>query len=173
VCALFPLTRAGAGGRPYELRTYPSMEAARAAGARPTHDGHCGVCSPLADLAVYIRENDLGARARTCALSPDGGEGQIACLMALGFDRPCAQAWAYDAENTRAKCLGVCLKHLADPYNDEDGRLNPCVQCDEDLSGSVFQAVAGRTRRNSGVPNAICRPCAEVRPLVHEYPAGP
>jgi len=40
----------------------------------------------------------------------------------------------------------------------------PCAQ-----SGPVFKAVAGRTRRNSGLPNALCRPCSEVRPLVHAY----
>lgn len=45
----------------------------------------------------------------------------------------------------------------------------PCIQCDEDRSGPVFKIVAGRTRRNSGLPNAICRPCSEVQPLVHDY----
>lgn len=63
----------------------------------------------------------------------------------------------------------ICLANLDQPYNLEDGTLNPCIQCDEDESGPVFKAVAGRTRRNSGLPNAICRPCSEVRPLVHAY----
>jgi hypothetical protein len=36
-------------------------------------------------------------------------------------------------------------------------------------SGPVFKAVAGRTRRNSGLPNALCRPCSEVTPLEHSY----
>ena len=69
--------------------------------------------------------------------------------------------------HTRSKCLSACLLYLDDPYNLADGRLNPCIQCDEDESGPVFKDVAGRTRRNSGIPNAICRPCAEVQPLVH------
>ncbi len=50
-----------------------------------------------------------------------------------------------------------------------DGSLSPCIACDEDKSGPVFKAVAGRTRRNSGIPNAICRPCDQVQPLVHDY----
>jgi hypothetical protein len=44
------------------------------------------------------------------------------------------------------------------------------LQCDEDRSGAVFKAIAGRTRRNSGLPSAICRPCSTVTPLVHVYP---
>ena len=50
----------------------------------------------------------------------------------------------------------VCLQTL--------GFDLPCAQ-----SGPVFKAVSGRTRRNSGLPNALCRPCSEVRPLVHAY----
>jgi hypothetical protein len=55
------------------------------------------------------------------------------------------------------------------PYNAPDGAINDCLQCDEDQSGPVFKSVAGRTRRNSGIPNAICRPCSDVQPLVHAY----
>ena len=59
---------------------------------------------------------------------------------------------------------------LDSPYHLPDGRLNPCLVCDEEKSGPVFKAVAGRTRRNSGLPNAMCRPCAEANPVVHAYP---
>jgi hypothetical protein len=44
-----------------------------------------------------------------------------------------------------------------------------CLLCGETQSGPVFKAVAGRTRRNSGLPKALCRPCSEVRPLVRAY----
>jgi hypothetical protein len=157
--------------RPYTLVTYPSADAARAAGASVTHFGHCGVCSTLANLAVYMRENDLTAPVRECGLQPsiDGGNADVACLEQLGFDLPCAQAWAYDTNHTRDVCIAICISTLRDPYNEPDGALNPCIQCDEDMSGPVFKAVAGRTRRNSGLPNAICRPCSEVQPLVHSY----
>lgn len=176
VCAVLP-GDPSSKPRPYTLVTYPSADAANAAGAKVTHFGHCGVCSTLANLAVYMRENDLTAPARACGVAtsgsidagPDGGDPDVACLEQLGFDLPCAQAWAYDTANTRKMCLGTCLSTLNDPYNEEGGALNPCIQCDEDQSGPIFKAVAGRTRRNSGLPNAICRPCSEVQPLVHDY----
>jgi hypothetical protein len=160
---------AAAKPRPYDLVTYPSEEAARAAGAKVTHFGRCGVCSSLANLATYVRQNDLTAPVRECGLSGGSEDEHVACLQALGFERPCAQAWYWDTVHTKEKCLGVCLAELANPYQRPDGTLNPCVQCDEDESGAVFKAVAGRTRRNSGLPNALCRPCSEVRPLVHAY----
>jgi hypothetical protein len=175
VCAVVPQASADAGPRPYSLSTFASSDEARAAGGLVTHFGHCGVCSTLANLAVYIRDNDLTAPVRACgfkAVDFDGGtafDSDVACLQALGFDLPCAQAWAWDTRHTRATCLDVCSASLADHYNLPDGTLNPCIQCDEDQSGPVFKAVAGRTRRNSGIPNAICRPCSEVRPLVHTY----
>jgi len=170
VCAVVP-GDAGAHPRPYSLATFASIAAATAAGAHPTHYGHCGVCSTLANLAVYMRYDDLGKPVRNCAFatSPDGGDGDLSCLIGLGFDLPCAQIWAYNTAHTRSACLQTCLDHFADFYNQPDGTLNPCLQCDEDQSGPVFKAVAGRTRRNSGLPNAICRPCSEVQPLVHSY----
>jgi hypothetical protein len=169
VCAVLP--GVPAMPRPYTLVTYASESEARAAGASPTHFGHCGRCSPLADLAVYMRENDLTAPVRSCGITTMG-QGQAAnvtCLEALGFDTPCAQIWAYNTANTRTACLDVCMAALGQSYQLPDGTLNPCIQCDETKSGAVFKAVAGRTRRNSGLPNALCRPCSEVRPLVHAY----
>jgi hypothetical protein len=171
VCAVLPQLDAGTQPTPYTLVTYSSGQAATAAGAKVTHFGHCGVCSSLANLAVYMRNDDLTAPVRQCGLesSADGGDADVSCLMQLGFDLPCAQAWAYDTANTRSVCLAPCLANLTAPYNEPDGALNPCIECDEDESGPVFKAVAGRTRRNSGIPNAICRPCSQVQPLVHAY----
>jgi hypothetical protein len=171
VCAVLPQGPAGVTPRPYTLVTYASEPDALVSGAKVTHFGHCGVCSTLANLAVYMRNDDLTAPVRACGLdvSADGGSADVACLEALGFDLPCAQAWAYDTAHTESVCLTTCLSTPASPYNLPDGALNPCIQCDEDESGPVFKAVAGRTRRNSGVPNAICRPCSQVQPLVHDY----
>jgi hypothetical protein len=171
VCGVLPQGDAGAIPRAYTLVTYPSTDAASSAGASVTHYGHCGVCSTLANLAVYMSENDLTAPVRACGLMPsvDGGDADVSCLEQLGFDLPCAQAWAYDTANTRNFCLGTCLTTLNDPYNLPDGALSPCIECDEVMSGPVFKEVAGRTRRNSGLPNAICRPCEQVQPLVHDY----
>jgi hypothetical protein len=43
-----------------------------------------------------------------------------------------------------------------------DGSLNPCIQCDEDLSGPIFKYYSGRTRRNSGIKSEIDRPGDQV-----------
>jgi hypothetical protein len=169
VCAVTAIDPSSMHPRRYALASFASVDAAVAAGAHPTHHGACGVCSTLANLAVYMRQNDLGALVRQCGIDHMDQDGDVACLEALGFDHPCAQIWAYNTAHTRSVCLATCIKNFDAPYNLDDGSLNPCLQCDEDLSGPVFKAIAGRTRRNSGLPNAICRPCGEVLPLVHAY----
>ena len=170
VCGVLPNADAAAVPRLYQLVTYDSADAAAASGARVTNFGHCGVCSTLANLAVYMSHDDLVAPVRSCGLQAAGSvDADVGCLEQLGFDLPCAQAWAYDTEHTSEVCLSICITRLSDPYNLPDGGLDPCLACDEDLSGPVFKQVAGRTRRNSGLPNAICRPCSQVQPLIHSY----
>ncbi len=158
-------------GSEYTLETFADDATAEAAGAQVTHDGACGVCSPLQDLAVYMRQGDLTEPVRACGLLglSEGEEAQFECLRELGFTEPCAQVWGYNTTHTRTMCLQVCLDLLDAPYHEPDGSLNACLQCDEDLSGPVFKAVAGRTRRNTGLASALCRPCDEVRRVVHRY----
>lgn len=155
----------------YHLVTFASRAEAEAAGAVPTHAGVCGLCSSLADLAVYVERPDLTEPVRACGLAYPSGpaEDHLRCLRDLGFTAPCAQIWYFNTVHTRAACLGPCLALLDAPYHQPDGALNACLQCDEDESGAVFKAVAGRTRRNTGVPSAMCRPCDEVERLVHRY----
>lgn len=169
VCAVVPEPPTGSGKRRYALETFDDEASARAAGGSPTHFGRCGACSTLENLAVYIREEDLTEPVRACGLTSKTHDDNVACLRTLGFDRPCAQIWAWNTQHTRSACLAPCLAALGAPYHDESGALNECLACDERESGPVFKAVAGRTRRNSGLPNAMCRPCSEVRPLVHDY----
>jgi hypothetical protein len=170
VCAVVPEGPATVLPRPYRLETFASEAAAGAAGASVTHFGHCGVCSTLPNLAVYMRNEDLTAPVRACGMANLGNhDGDVACLRQLGFDLPCAQIWAYNTNHTSGACSSTCLALYSAPYNTPDGGLNACLQCDETQSGPVFKSVAGRTRRNSGLPNAICRPCSEVQPLVHAY----
>jgi hypothetical protein len=167
VCGVLP---DAPGSHDYRLVTYDSTAKAEAAGAFVTHFGSCGLCSPLVDLEVYMRILDLTAPVRQCGLDHLGDQaGNIACLQALGFDLPCAQIWTYNTLHTRAKCLAPCMSALDAAYNLPDGSLNECLSCDEEQSGAVFKAVAGRTRRNTGIASAICRPCSEARALVHDY----
>ena len=155
----------------YRMETFASAAAARAAGAIVSHGSACGVCSSLTDLAVYAGTPDLTAPVRTCGvLHGDSLDALVTCLAGLGFTRPCAQVWAYNTLHTRARCLDTCAALLAAPYHLPDGSLNACLACDEAQSGAVFKAVAGRTRRNSGLANAMCRPCDEVLRLDHAYP---
>lgn len=155
----------------YRLETYDSLAALEAAGAKPTHKDACGVCSPFVNLAVYMRIPDLTQDVRQCGLEgmASGEAANIQCLRDLGFDLPCAQIWYYNTRNTQAACLDACMAALDEPYHDTDGSLNDCLECDEASSGEVFKAVAGRTRRNTGLPTTMCRPCAEVVPIVHDY----
>ncbi len=156
--------------RTYHLETYPSATDAESAGATVTHGDACGLCSTLQDLAVYAETLDLTDPVRACGIANlDDHEGLVACIEALGFSLPCAQVWAYNTEHTRDVCLDVCLELLGKPYHEENGDLNACLRCDEEESGAVFKAVAGRTRRNTGIASAMCRPCDEVYRLEHAY----
>lgn len=170
VCALAADESVGNG---YQLQTFDDDASALAAGAEITHYGACGQCSTLQDLSVYIAETDLTDPVRSCAVQGLDGddEAAISCIEDLGFTEPCAEIWFYNTRNTRLSCLDVCISQLrnGDPNHMPNGMLNPCIQCDEDESGPVFKAVSGRTRRNSGLPSRICRPCDSVSPVIHRY----
>lgn len=157
------------GDMKYRLETFEDESTAIAAGAKITHAGACAACSTLADLATYIEHPDLTEPVRQCGVDTisTGVDANITCLEELGFTRACAEIWAYNTQNTRAECLVDCVRLLGDPYLTEDGQLNACLACDEQKSGPIFKAYAGRTRRNSGLPTAICRPCDGVYPAEH------
>ncbi|MEY3011607.1 MAG: hypothetical protein RIT45_342 [Pseudomonadota bacterium] len=167
VCAVLP----GEGGH-YRLESFADADAAEAAGGFVTHAGRCGLCSSLADLAVYAGSPDLTAPVRACGIEGmgSGHDANVACLEKLGFTPACAAIWAYNTQHTRERCLDVCLANLKASHHLPDGSLNPCIACDEVESGPVFKAVAGRTRRNSGLASALCRPCETVAPIAHAHP---
>ncbi|MEZ5507795.1 MAG: hypothetical protein R3F38_18265 [Gammaproteobacteria bacterium] len=87
----------------------------------------------------------------------------------LGLQRPadggplcaglCEYLWAGGAAGRTGGCSPV----------DADGNLNPCLLCDEMLSGPGFQYSAGRIRRNSGILSEIERPDEQVYPVNHDY----
>jgi hypothetical protein len=154
----------------YRLTTFADKKAAGAAGFAVTHYGACGTCSTLQDLAVYLEKPDLTAPVRKCGIKW-GAPARLTCLENLGFSAACAQTWLYDLENTRSQCLSVCVWSWleGEAPTQSDGRLNACLQCDEDRSGPVFKATAGRTRRNSGIHSSIPRPDDEIAPVTHDY----
>ena len=156
-----------------ELKRY-RVESRALSGASPsqiTHLGPCGACSSLQDLFVYASRSDLTEPVRTCGLQgiTQGMDANVECLMSLGFSESCAVIWYYNTLHTRTVCLDVCLAQLNDPYLTEAGELNECLACDERESGPIFKRYSGRTRRNSGLASAICRPCNSVARLTHSY----
>ncbi|MBP7432791.1 hypothetical protein KA996_04515, partial [bacterium] len=155
----------------YTLETFDSIIEAELAGARVTHTGACGHCSSLQSLAVYIYQGDLATPVKKCTLDSIlmGDDYLMECLQKLGFDENCAKIWMYNGKNTKKVCMSTCLPLQNAVYHNPDGSLNDCIQCDEDKSGPVFQAVSGRTRRNSGLPTALCRPCNTISPIDHHY----
>ena len=48
-------------------------------------------------------------------------------------------------------------------------KLNACLACDECRAGPVFQKIAARFRRNSGLSSAIKRPPGEIAQITHYY----
>jgi hypothetical protein len=166
-----------AGRSDYELQNFESPEAASAAGFLVTHQGRCGSCSTLLDLAVYLATPDLTTPARQCARRA-GLRRKKQCFQdELGLTPYCAESWAYNALNTRRECLGTCiadyglvnliLNRYPGANTVESGQLRPCLQCDEQKSGAGFKYSAGRTRRNSGIESAIPRPDDEIYPVDH------
>lgn len=157
--------------RRHRLETFESAIAAELAGGIVTHGHACGRCSSLDDLAAYAEKPDQTGPVRQCTMENLGGtvEELDACIQStVGFTPPCARTWAYHAMNATRECQSICLAHMASPYNEQDGSLNPCLQCDEEWV-PLFTAVAGRTRRSSGVAAAICRPCDTVWRVDHWY----
>jgi hypothetical protein len=154
----------------YSLQNYNSPKEALADGAILTHYDACGKCSTLQDFVVYADNIDIGSDVRQCILAnfTSPFDTLVACIETLGFTKPCAQIWAYNAKNTQAECLAVCLADTT--YNKPNGQLSDCLQCDETKSGPVFKAVSGRTRRNTGIASSICRYCEEVQYVPHDYP---
>lgn len=154
----------------YTLANFSTVAAAEAAGAILTHHNACGVCSTLDDFVVYAKDRDIGDAVRNCGIQNFATpfDSLVSCLQGLGFTKPCAQIWAYNTKNTQANCFEECINSTK--YHNEDGTLGPCLACDESISGPVFKAVAGRTRRNTGLASSICRFCNEVKPVEHNYP---
>ena len=161
----------------YELRTFSNSRDAIAANFAITHRYHCGTCSSLRNLAVYLAKRDLTTPARSCARKLTL-RGIKRCLVeAIGFEEPCAETWAYNVAHTKRQCMTTCIKHyglwsvlrndMGDAHVDDGGGLNPCLACDEYISGPGFQYAAGRTRRASGLTSAIERTTAEIYLVDH------
>ena len=171
------------GRRDYRLGTFQNRESAVREGYVVTHRRHCGTCSSLQDLAIYMARPDLLSPVSRCARRLTR-RGVKACLMeTVGFTERCAETWTYNALHTRRHCIGACIRHygfwslltndVSGSRTDGQGNLNPCLHCDEHASGPGFKYAAGRTRRSSGLKSAIDRPPAEIYAVDHGLYFGP
>lgn len=99
----------------YELRTFPSAQAARDAGWTITHQYHCGACSTLQDLAVYMGIPDQTTPVRLCTkrgrADSDNLDEVKQCIMdSVGFTELCAESWAYNGIHTGQECRSQCMR---------------------------------------------------------------
>mmetsp|Transcript_55842 Transcript_55842/g.130678 ORF Transcript_55842/g.130678 Transcript_55842/m.130678 type:complete len:263 (-) Transcript_55842:36-824(-) len=154
----------------YELRTFHSATEAWMLGAQVTHTGQCGACSTTQDLAAYMRVEDIISAGKQCALralvSRSRAEG---CFQQLGLTTSCAKLWAAEVSYDTKHCTWACVRHAHEPYNGPSPScsLNECLQCDEDLSGRIFELFAARSHRNSGLISTVTRPCTSVAQIEH------
>jgi hypothetical protein len=90
--------------------------------------------------------------------------------------QPCATMWIYNGFNTRDKCLGTCIQFTLDelPNNAPPPQctIADCLLCDEIESGPLFQKVAARSRRRSGLLSKIARPCDAILLVNHTAPCN-
>lgn len=155
----------------YEIKNFETASAAIKNGFIVTHQGRCGACSSLNDLAIYLSVN-LTSPARKCGMLAAFCESAgLKCIRDIGFSDQCAEIWLFNTKNTRKNCFGTCILAwiLNESYTKPDGSLNNCLQCDEDKSGPVFKYFSGRTRRNSGIRSEIDRPTDQVYSIDHCY----
>ena len=161
----------------YILKSFTSELEAASEGFKITHGSHCGTCSSLKDLAVYLAKPDLTTPARTCSRGINLNNIKKCYRDTIGFSNSCAEIWAYSSEQTRKHCGKTCIKFYGllnllrnsmDKSNlDEKGNLNVCIACDEYKSGPGFKYGVGRNRRNSGITSAIKRVDSEIFVIDH------
>ncbi|KRW98359.1 hypothetical protein PPERSA_03531 [Pseudocohnilembus persalinus] len=155
----------------YVIDQFLSVQDCEEKGYIVTHQGKCNRCSTLQDLSIYL-QTDLTYPVAYCGLLGFSSKDQEKeCLMDLGFTEPCAEIWYFNTQNTAKECYKPCMYMLLtkQPFVDENGNLNKCLQCDEDKSGPIFKYFAGRTRRNSGIESEIPRPDQQVYPINQCY----
>lgn len=69
----------------YDLQQFADAATAQTAGYIVTHQGRCGTCSSLQDLAVYLERPDLTSPVRKCAiLTLVSNELAFYCIKKLG-----------------------------------------------------------------------------------------
>mmetsp|Transcript_37573 Transcript_37573/g.77148 ORF Transcript_37573/g.77148 Transcript_37573/m.77148 type:complete len:349 (-) Transcript_37573:80-1126(-) len=102
-----------------------------------THEGPCGACSSLHDLAAYMKHIDMQTPSKRCGIAFFWSfDGTKTCLKSrLNLSDRCAAVWAYNIFASRKStqnggALQICTQYLGgnadslDPIVDATG--NPC-----------------------------------------------
>mmetsp|Transcript_2667 Transcript_2667/g.3098 ORF Transcript_2667/g.3098 Transcript_2667/m.3098 type:complete len:323 (-) Transcript_2667:1958-2926(-) len=123
-------------------------------------------CEPEPDQLVQNSDGSFGAH-----IAGPGPEAEDTAPFCV----PCGKGTCCGGKRTKTGRCGNTINGMPacdkEQYEDGQYRLNACLQCDECRSGPVFQKIAGRTRRNSGLRSEIERPLA-VDPIHHHYCVG-
>lgn len=83
----------------------------------------------------------------------------------------------YNVLNTRDACFEICVDFTFFGDGANNGpppqcKLANCLLCDERMSGPIFQTVAARSRRRSGLLSRIVRDCENLLIVDHEPPCN-
>jgi len=96
--------------------------------------------------------------------------------LVMSKRKPCAAMWVYNGFNTRDNCLDTCIQFTLSgtPNNGPapECAIADCLLCDEIESGPLFQKVAARSRRRSGLLSKIARPCDGILLVNHTVPCN-
>jgi hypothetical protein len=161
----------------YNIRTYDGIiKQALSDGLYVTHAGHCGLCSNLHDLSVYMNwGTNLRSQSEWCGfIGLLGKQYGVHCFhKRIGFTIGCSTIWYYNTVNTRRFCN--CWQFAIFDNVPTNGpapscSLNSCLECDEYQSGPIFQQYAGRTRRNSAILTDLVRNCSDIARLIQVDP---
>jgi len=150
-------------------QAYPNQISACQNNTHPLHGGHCGACSNAQDIEVYRKtRNTMSILAYDCMkdyLFLGTEEAALKCFQTSGLSNDCNQCWIDNMKCSASSCLMKCVWHnLINNFawTDQNAKLNPCIQCDEELCGPAFVTCAGANRRRAGIVSDIFRPQTDV-----------
>lgn len=146
----------------YDHKEYATPEEAHNAGTKVMNCGPCGACSTINDVELYWKtKNNLTQETRKCAFFAlfDSQMARDCLKEKVPFTDDCMDCWIENIKCTTANCALTCLWSwiIDEPYVDEDGNLNKCLQCDEDTCGPNFKKCAGANRRRACIKSDIMR----------------
>ena len=158
----------------YDHIHYNSISEAHNNGTKIIGCGPCGACSNTHDVHIYWQtKNNLTKVSRSCAFKSLFSEdwGKKCMKEEVGFTDECNECWMENIKCDRQNCKWICLWSLFinEDYVDSEGKLNSCLQCDEDKCGPAFKKCAGANRRRSCIASdifrdkdTICKDCEKM-----------